>query len=277
MLLCHLQREARLVNLLRLYGEERDQLLITLSSALEKAPFVKAAWLFGSIGKGEADALSDIDLFVVVDDDAIQDIIAQPRNYVTQVGDPILYLEAPQNAPAGGAYAMACYDAPVAPHIVDWYWQPQSLAYIPGQVKLLFDRVELVQKDEPIQFRGGSTNKEIVERPYQYITFFWMMLMIVAKHAFRSPWAERMELLPFLIDPTVKAWRFLGQENIYPSQNVPSHRLPAEKLQLLHQFADRMNEMMSAISARGEEVPTGIVPGVYRYLKLVEGTIGYIR
>ena len=86
---------------------------------LESGPHVNAARLFGSLGRGDGDALRDIDLWIVVDDDHIHRIISQPPEYSSQIGVPIFFLEAPQNAPEGGAYLMACVDAPIAPHIVD--------------------------------------------------------------------------------------------------------------------------------------------------------------
>ncbi|HSJ36889.1 MAG TPA: nucleotidyltransferase domain-containing protein [Planococcus sp. (in: firmicutes)] len=261
------------IALLDHYLEERNQLLRTTSEVLERDPRVKAAWLFGSIGRGDEDALSDIDLWVVVDDDHIDNIIAQPRQVTSHIGNPVLFLEAPQNAPEGGAYLMTCYDTPVAPHIVDWYWQPQALAYISGQVRLLFDRVGLIHKDQPIQFPGRPASKEIIERPIHFISFFWMMLMITAKKAFRSPWAEKMELLPLLIDSIVKAQHFLGRESILLLRDIPHHQLPSEKVHLLYKLADQMSEMMAIIAEQGQEVPALIKPGAYRYLDLIDSMI----
>ena len=252
------------------YLEERNQLLKTISELLERDPRVKAAWLFGSMGRGDEDALSDIDLWVIVDDDQIANVIAHSHQFASQIGDPVLLLEVLRNAPEGGAYMMACYDAPVAPHIVDWYWQPQSLAYISGQVRLLFDKVGLIHKDQPIQFPGRPANEENPELPIQFISFFWMMLMIAAKYVCRFPWEEEMELLPLLVDPMVKAQHFIGQDSILSLQNLPHHQLPGEKLQLLHTLADQMCKIMAAISEQGEAVPSLITPGVYRYLKLID-------
>jgi hypothetical protein len=197
--------------LLERYGEERDQLLRLISDLLIKDPSVQAAWLFGSLGRGEEDALSDLDLWVVLDEARIAEVTARPLAYSSRAGTPVLYLEAPQNAPEDGAYLMACYDAPVAPHIVDWYWQPRSLAHIPSQERLLFDRAGLPRQDQPVRFPGLPANKGIIERPIHFISFFWMMLMITTKHAFRSPRAEQMELLPLLLDPIGKAQHLLGR------------------------------------------------------------------
>ena len=109
------------ITLLDDYLEERNQLLRTITNLLERDPIVKAAWLAGSFGRGGEDALSDFDLWVIVDDDQFHKIITQPHQYTSKIGNPVLFLEAPQNAPEGGAYLMTCYDAPVAPHIIDWY------------------------------------------------------------------------------------------------------------------------------------------------------------
>src|SRR5262249_54511076 len=129
--------------LLTRYEQERDELLAQITVILEQDPRVVAAWLFGSLGRGEADPWSDLDVWVVVADGEVETVAARRREEASRVARPLLVVEAPQNAPAGGAYLMACYDAPVAPHQVDWYWQPRSRAAIPAQTCLLFDRVGL--------------------------------------------------------------------------------------------------------------------------------------
>lgn len=252
------------------YQEERNQLLITIRELLENDPRVKAAWLFGSLGRGDEDALSDIDLWVVVDDAYIEQVIAQPRQFTSQVGHPVLFFDAPQNAPEGGTYLMTCYDAPIAPHIVDWYWQPQSLAYIPDQVRLLFNKAGLERKDQSNNFPGRPADEEIIERPIYFISFFWMMLIITAIQACRSPRAEEMALLPHLVNQMVKARCFLCQEGVL---NVPPHAMPGEKIRLLYQLANQMGTLMGRIAEQGEEVPALIIQGVYRYLKLVKSIL----
>ncbi len=260
-------------NLPERYLAERNQLLRWVSDQLESDPGVVAAWLFGSLGRGTADPLSDIDLWVVVKDAKIDRLISKPHAYASQVGQPILFVEAPQNAPIGGAYLMTGYDAPVAPHIVDWYWQPRSLAYIPNQVRLLFDREGLRRDDQTPRFQGGPAKKEIIERPIHFLSFFWMMLMITAKHVARAPQAESMALLPMLVDPLVQAQRFLGGQKLLLLQDLPDHPLPGEKIRLLYQLADRMRSLTESIAARGEAVPDLVIPGAYRYLELVKSMV----
>jgi hypothetical protein len=164
---------------------------------------------------------------------------------------------------------MACYDAPIAPHIVDWYWQPQSQAFIPAQVRLLFDRAALPHKDLPIRFADPPPDQQVIERPDHTIRFLCLMLMITAKHACRSPWAHEMALLPYLIEPFTKIQQFLAQEPILRADALPPHSLPGEKLQLLTILADQMSQMMTALAERGEVLPPLITQGVCRYLELI--------
>lgn len=258
------------INLLDKYLEERNQQLGAITARLENDPSVKAAWLIGSLGRGDGDALSDIDLWVVVEDDPLKRIIKQPRQFTAQIGNPILFLDAPQNAPEGGAYLMACYDGVVAPHIVDWYWQPFSSASLPGQVRYLFDRAGLARRDQPVRFADAAANMEMVKRPMHFISFFWMMLMISAKHTYRAPWDETLPFLPYLLDPMGSAQRFLDRDEVRDVIQIPSSRLPGEKVALLRQLANQMSDLMIRISDKGEDVPTAVLPGIDRYLNFLD-------
>jgi predicted nucleotidyltransferase len=252
------------------YQQERDQLLEVISEHLEADAGVKAAWLFGSLGRGDGDAFSDIDLWVVGEQDHIDRVNADPLRYVSQIEQPILSLEAPQNAPEGGVYFMACYDALTAPHIVDWYWQPVHTSYIPSGVHLLFDKVGIIHEDRSVQFRGQTENNTVIEQPHHFISFFWMMLMITAKQVYRNPWANEMELLPYVLDPFYKTRDLLEFERNGQALTFHSHHSPLEKIQLLSHLADKMSGMMKKISDMSIEVPMSVIPGARRYLSLIE-------
>jgi predicted nucleotidyltransferase len=257
------------LNLQQQYAQERSQLLRIITEALEKDERVKAAWLFGSLGCGEEDALSDIDLWVIVEDSWIGEIINRPHPQAALAAQPIFFVEAPQNAPEGGAYLMACYDAPTAPHIVDWYWQPLSNAYIPDHVRLLFDKHGLEHKTQAIVFPDRPSPKELLDAPGHLMRYFWMMLMITAKYAGRMPWDEEMELFSFVIKPLAQVQFFLNPTG--PSQDIElPQRTPQEKVKTLYLLADRMSALMVDLSQRGMETPDAIVPGAYRYLRMIE-------
>ncbi len=119
---------------------ERDSLLEEIVSTLKADDSIVAAWLFGSWGRGTEDALSDLDLFVIVKDSQIGDYILNRREKVKRVREPLFVVEASQNRPPEGAYLMAIYSGETGPHIVDWYWQRESQACIPSQTRLLFEK-----------------------------------------------------------------------------------------------------------------------------------------
>ncbi|MFZ1399083.1 MAG: nucleotidyltransferase domain-containing protein, partial [Candidatus Promineifilaceae bacterium] len=91
------------------FQSESEELLRQITKYLDNDPRVMAAWLFGSLGRGDADELSDIDIFVVVTDECLQDVVTQRQQFVTQIGNIVFFVEAPQNAPQDGGYLMAYY------------------------------------------------------------------------------------------------------------------------------------------------------------------------
>jgi predicted nucleotidyltransferase len=252
------------------YAGERTRLLDSILSVLEGASAVKAVWLFGSLGRGEQDALSDIDIWVVMEDARIQDLVNHPTNFISQFGRPLLRLEAPQNAPLGGVYRMACYDAPAGPHIIDWYWQPASLAFIPADVKVLFDRILLPVIDQPVEFAGRSAiNRALADLPGHFTSFFWMMWMITAKNAYRYPFEEEMELIPYVVEPICRTRKYLGLPEDLHLRSIPPHPSFDAKFDLLASLADQMVPLMQALSRRGETVPSEVIPAAYRYLEML--------
>jgi hypothetical protein len=66
----------------------------------------------GSIGRGEADDLSDIDIHLAVQDERCAELNAHRRAFVSWFGEPLLVQEAPQNAPPGGAFHLVRALAP---------------------------------------------------------------------------------------------------------------------------------------------------------------------
>jgi hypothetical protein len=180
----------------------------------------------------------------------------------------LFYVEAPQNAPRDGAYLMAYYDAPVAPHHVDWYWQPRSQASIPQQTQLLFDRAGLPRfgaATPPGQ--GTPPERSRIEAVDLAIRFFWAMLMIAAKYAARSPDEKVMGLLPYVCGPLEEVRHFVGDDSLLVE--LPPHAQPHEKLALLRRLAATMGELMTKARDCGAQVPDGVAISAGRYLDLV--------
>ncbi|MGB3305414.1 MAG: nucleotidyltransferase domain-containing protein [Thermomicrobiales bacterium] len=123
------------------YAAERDALLATVLTAVQRDPRVTAVWLAGSIGRGSADRWSDLDLWLVIEDRELPGIIADPSAFVNAIVPVTMAIRAPQNAPPQGAYLLTWTDGELGPQQIDWYWQPASTATRGRQTRLLFERV----------------------------------------------------------------------------------------------------------------------------------------
>ncbi|MCA9996471.1 MAG: nucleotidyltransferase domain-containing protein [Anaerolineales bacterium] len=253
--------------ILSTFQAEREALQKQIIATLQNDKRIVAAWLFGSLGRGTADALSDIDIWLVVADTFIQDIVAHRQQFVAQIQDPAFFVEAPQNAPQDGGYLMAYYDMPTGPHQVDWYWQPQSLAYIPAEAIVLFDHIGLPHHELPVTFPRRDAVKEITETPLHFISYFWAMLLINAKYIMRRPEGEELRLLPYALHPFNKAQYILDQEQAKIDMPQTTYQ---EKLSVLRCLASEMCEIMPKIAALGEAVPNEAPRVVCKYLDIIE-------
>ncbi len=249
-------------------------------------PRVEAAWLFGSVGRGDADELSDLDLTQAVADDHLDAVAGNPVRphtyhsvlasargaFVAQLAPPAWICEAPQNAPPRAAFLTAFYDGTGGPHQVDWIWQARSVARRPAQeTVLLVDRCGIGRDDGPLTLgppTGPVPVRTPVEAVVQSVCSGWAMLLWNAKRAARVPGGEQAQLLRYAVDSVRAVERFVGS----PSglEDVPAHPGPEEKLRLLRDLAGRLEALAARLGPRGVAVPDGAAGHVHRYLDLVE-------
>lgn len=249
---------------------ERETLLSRLTQVLEGDERVAAAWVFGSLGRGEADDLSDIDLRVIVTDDYIADICTERQAFAAQVGEAVLLQEAPQNRPAGGAFLLTLYAGEFGPQEVDWTWEPLSSACLWPQTRILLNRAGLSKQGEMPWGYQPRPAQAPLDEAMQRVSSFWAMLLIVAKYAARNPWEDAMGLLGMAVRPLQEVSEYLGVTPPYVTEELPPHKLPSEKLRLLRGLATQMEARMPAVEARGGSVPWAVVPQAHRFLDLVE-------
>lgn len=249
------------------HRQERDQWLAQTLQHLQADKRVSAAWLFGSLGRGDSDELSDIDLFVIVEDKAHEAVVRNRYEFMAQVDEPLLILEAPQNWPPGGVYNMALYPGSEGSHQVDWYWVRQSAAIVPSETILLFDRVGLPHKATPTLFDYAPVpERPITEVMSQEVNLFWVMLLIGAKYQARNKdgfWFR---------DIYEKITHFVNQ----PLPECITTPMPATRtgqLALMRQAADAMTDLMPWVAAQGCAVPLDFPPHAHRYLDLIEGIV----
>jgi len=263
--------------LLQNYRAERDELLHRIQQVLNNDDRVRAAWLWGSVGRDEADELSDLDVWIVVADEYLDEVAAQRRTYVAQIGAPLVIVDAPQNAPINGAYLLAVYASDIGPHQVDWYWQAQSAACVPPDAHLLLERVTLPHSDTGPSFPGTQKppQRSALEQITHTIHFFWAMLPIVAKYIARSPTEKQIELLDLVQHPLTEVQTFLDiSASVAQDEDIRSVSEPVQKLDLLRAYVTKMETMLPSTAAHGVAIPEAtIVSQVRRYLDLVEAKI----
>jgi predicted nucleotidyltransferase len=246
------------------YQDERDQQLARILALLAQDERVQSAWLFGSLGRGSADALSDIDLIMVAGDADLPAVIAGRYAFAERLGSLLFTLEAPQNAPTGGAYLMACYDAPTAPHILDLYWQPASLAWDASQARLLFQRSGAQAAVGAVP--SPSSDPAPAQGLPHAVRHFWMMLLIAAKYVCREPNAAQLRLLPLLAG----AYKDIRQSGVIDARTEFDPLLepvsqPRKKIALLRRLAQEAGTVPGT--------PEGLLSAVERYLMMAEGAI----
>lgn len=249
---------------------EREALLARLTRILEGDERIAAAWLFGSVGRGEADDLSDLDLRVVVYDEHIGSLCESRQAYTAQAGEAVLFGEAPQNRPPGGAFLLTLYAGEFGPQEVDWTWEPLSTACLWPGTRLLLNRAGLSRQGEMPWGYQPRPAQPALEEATQRVGNFWAMLLIVAKYAARSPQEEKMGLVGMPVQLLLEVAGFLGVAPRYTMDTLPPHERPEEKMTLLRGLAGQMEALMPVVEARGGSVSWEVLPHAHRLLDLVE-------
>jgi len=185
-------------------------------------------------------------------------------------------VEAPQNAPPGGAYLMALYDGEAGPYEVDWYWQARSGAEVPSDAHILFDRAGLPPSGRPNEFNHSETPPALREAQEAMspaarradegrntVSLFWAMLLIYASHIARGPSGEDIPFLPMLQSLLGDTQQFLG----LPRETAPA---TGARLAVLREMGARMEALMPQLEGEGVDVPTAIAARAYRYLNMMK-------
>ena len=123
--------------------EARGAWLDTVTGILARYPWVGGAWLVGSLGRGDGDAYSDVDLVVTVDDTAPAGVFTDPAAEFDLPGVVLYRRPKPRNAPAGGSYLAIGVELAGLPLLVDVFVWPAATAAVPTGARVLFERGEL--------------------------------------------------------------------------------------------------------------------------------------
>ena len=104
-----------------------------------------ALHLHGSLGRGTADALSDIDVLVTFPDDVCGGSIATRARLFEDAGSLLLPHETAQNRPVGGMYTLALYESSAGPLTVDWSLAPQRTSRVSPGMTAVFERLPVTR------------------------------------------------------------------------------------------------------------------------------------
>ncbi len=116
----------------------REAWLRRAIGGLQADPAVSAAGLVGSLGRGDADDWSDIDLLIVVPDGQVGQYADATRLPGSE--QVIWSIDARRNVPRGAGAIGALYVIAALPLHVDWYVYPLSRAAWVADAKVIFDR-----------------------------------------------------------------------------------------------------------------------------------------
>ena len=242
------------------YAAERQAFLENIAAGLQADGRFLAAWLLGSLGRGEEDEVSDIDLAVVVGLPYQDALCARPwltgpqapperLGLVSRFGEPAVIYENHNNARPGGTLTSVVYANGL---VVDWVLIPQETAVRPVRVRLLFDQVGIPVEDLPVE-----TTAQRTAGASDRVAFFWMMAAVACKYLLRGDGPAFYSVLQMLDRLVVEVRRMLQGQDA-PWQRAPRQALAVDRSgqeASLRDACKQMLEQMPLLTMPGGQVP----------------------
>jgi predicted nucleotidyltransferase len=240
----------------------REPLLQRIVEALEADPRVAAAWLMGSIGRGEDDAWSDLDLHVAIHDEHLTDFWSDRFALYERVGQPVLIQdEKPSNAQPGGHFQLVIFDGPLE---VDWNVGPLSVATRSRWHVVLLARADIAL--------SGPRILSLVERRrvcQERLTFAWAMAPIAIKYVARGQTRRAVGMIGLVTDAYIALWRLVEMgystpgglnQPLEPDLDALLPRLDSAIdsqtcLAVIRQLCDRLVELHPHLAEVGVVIP----------------------
>ena len=250
----------------------REPLLRRIVDQLEADDRVTAAWLAGSIGRGEDDALSDLDLHVAVYDHHLPAFWAERDALYQRIGRPVLIQqEMPSNAQAGGHFQLVVFDGPLE---VDWNVGPLSLARRTPWHVPLFAR-EDVPRLAPSELSAEDRRAQCEER----LVFLWAMAPIAVRYIARGETSLAIPQIALVRNAFIALWRLLefgsGTVNGLNQPLEPELKRtlpvfgptigPAACRAALRQLCDRTVDLHPRLAALGVAIPVDMPAQLARF------------
>ena len=234
------------------YLRSRNVLITSLVTELSYDERIRAAWLTGSYGRNEADAVSDLDLTVVVapphhttlcarQDQVSHTTTSERLELFSKFGDIALLHENNHNAPEHGTFTFVLYAGSAL--MVDWVLIPETNAERPFHSLLLFDKGNIPVSAPPAP-EGLEENKKAVAENW---SFFWMMVAVTIKYiirgdlVFAQTWLEQLERM---IRETERRIEEIPREQVHRRGSLSQLQPTREKqIEALQGLCNKMREL----------------------------------
>jgi hypothetical protein len=243
------------------YQGNREALLANIIQNLLNDERILAAWLTGSYASGNADALSDLDLTLVIADAYSESLCLRTAqvssqttperlNLFSRFGTPAIIYENNNNAPDGGTLTSIFYARSAI--MVDWILVPRAKAQRPLQAIVLFEKTSI-----PLRVPAEPESLDMrLTQAAEMMAFFWMMTAISAKYLIRkdyvfvTSWLEQLHKLLSQVEHVVegKSWE-------YPHGSLSTFLSTEDALRLaLLQLGEKMEALIPQIIRMGGQV-----------------------
>ena len=254
---------------LREHREERAALQSSLLVSFQADPRIRAAWLWGSFGRGDADDLSDLDLWLLVTDEAASHMGPSLGQYTQNTGSLISSGEKPSLAPPGGGYFGSLHEGRHGLLHMDCYWQPQSAQVPVPQNAILLDRLAEAPS-LPFVSPHPATQESTVSDPIGHgLGFACLMFSIAAKQLARDPKSD-MALLLYPKPGLENALRLLGEGQLITPLDWSVPEKPMEKLARLRALVEQTGRATEIANAQGVPISLRYAPCLFHYLNMVK-------
>jgi predicted nucleotidyltransferase len=263
-------------NSLQTYLASREILLAEIIQTLSEDERFVAAWLTGSFGRNDADAVSDLDLSVAVSDTYSEVLCVRSQQVSAQTtkdrldlfskfGEPAIIHENNSNAPEGGTFTFVLYSTSAV--MVDWILIPHSKAQRPSQSRLLFDKVNLPVSSAP----EPESLEQRIQEASDTIAFFWMMTAITAKYLVRRDDVFVVHWLEELHRMAQEVEQLLTGEARHYRRGSRSLLQPTRKgqVKMLRQLCSEILGLMPKVSELGGYIPSSPMLVIETLLNLV--------
>jgi hypothetical protein len=212
----------------REYAAARDALLERIVDALRADSRVVAAWLAGSIGRGEGDEWADYDLCTAINDRELPSFLADRSKLYASVGQVSLVQDAIPGQPGvGERFHLVNFAGAIE---VDWSFVSLSKAVKPIGHLVLFEKQTI-----PVMVAPALPPEERRAEARAWAMFFWSMAPIAVKYTARGETGRAARQIDLLSRALICLWRLLDQpdgpapwnpEANRPLENELDHRLP---------------------------------------------------